>query len=148
MMGAVIWHGLCLICYPACRACPQDMHVAFSFCHAGNIGPWTECQMGRKLRALLVCEVNKELAVTTEQGLPEKYIVIQAAGQVRVRYVLVYVDDRPPTLPPGWKGQRPRLLDSGTMLILLYGVLLMMIGTVHNMDNLEWLGNMLRSWLR
>lgn len=128
---------------PCCTL--QDMQVAFSFCKPGSVGPWVECQLGRKMRALLVCEVNKEVAVTNDQGLPEKYIVIKAAGQVRVRYVLLYVDDRPASVPQ-WQGRQPQVVDSGTMLIIIYGLLLAAIGLSYNTDSFTTISAWLRSW--
>lgn len=80
-----------------------------------------------------MCDVKTEAVPVDTDGLPEKYLVIQAAEMVRLRYILLYVDqtDEGKQAAGGWTARIP---DIGTLVVVLYGLVLLCIGLAKNMN--------------
>ena len=118
----------------------QNFDVAFSFCIPGSAGP-RPSTMGRKLRIMLLCEVAAGGLPGVDSRLPDKYLVVKSAEHVRVRFILVYVDEaaagrgKESSISSGSGVQHvlTRLRDAvpvsgGALVVIFYAILLYFIG--------------------
>ncbi|EFJ41185.1 hypothetical protein VOLCADRAFT_107792 [Volvox carteri f. nagariensis] len=95
--------------------------TAFSFCQPCD--SWPRSRFGSKLRALLVCEVDRD-KYTLGRGpgsgpsqVPETYLVVQRADAVRLLYIMLYCD-APRTA-------RPARVNWCTVMVVLYAAFLL-----------------------
>ena len=119
---------------------PQNFDVAFSFCVPSSTGPFPSA-MGRKLRVMLLCEVAAAGLPGADSRLPDKYLVVKSAEHVRVRFILVYVDEAATgrgkensiSSGSGVHQVLTRLREAvpvsgGTLVVIFYAILLCFIG--------------------
>ncbi|KAL4447186.1 hypothetical protein ABPG77_007219 [Micractinium sp. CCAP 211/92] len=77
-----------------------ELPVAFSFCQPAD--GWVHSTLGRRLRCVLVCSIDREHAqgAHNSAAVPDRYIICERMDAVEIHFLFLYRDDVPPAISP------------------------------------------------